>query len=204
MARAGFVAVAGGGDAARLEAELESHVGDARGIISIGLCGALSPTLKIGDVVGGDAIVGGAPTDPAWLARLVALTPHATLGPVYASDTILATAADKARIHHETGAIAVDMESHIAARVAARHGLPFAILRIVSDRADQTLPPAARVGMRTDGSMALGAVLASLARQPEQLAALIRTGLNAETAMGTLRETLQGSGRASEHLHASL
>ncbi len=35
---------------------------------------------------------------------------------------------------------AVDMESHVAARVAARHGLPFAALRVISDPASRSLP----------------------------------------------------------------
>ncbi len=181
IARAGFAPVVGGGDALRLEALIEARMGDARAVISMGLCGALSPELKIGDVV-----VGEGKTDPVWRAALAAQFPHAHLGLVYAQDTMLATAADKARIHGETGAIAVDMESHIAARVAARHGLPFAVLRVVSDRADQTLPPAARIGMTPDGSMALGAVLASLARNPLQLGALITTGINAEKAFRAL------------------
>ena len=79
------------------------------------------------------------------------------------------------------------MESHIAARVAARHDLPFAVVRVISDGASEVLPPAALIGMRPDGGMALGAVLASLARHPTQLPALIRTGLHAGRAFTELR-----------------
>ena len=82
--------------------------------------------------------------------------------------------------------IAVDMETHIAARVAERHGLPFATLRVISDTASETLPPAALRGMRSDGTMAIGPVLASLLRHPAQLPALIRTGWNAERAFRAL------------------
>lgn len=181
MTRAGLVAVPGGGDSARLEAALEVLAGDARAIISIGICGALSPGLNVGDVVVGD---GG--TDPVWRAALTAQFPHAHHGLVFAQDVMLATADEKTRIHRDIGAIAVDMESHIATRVAARYRLPFAILRVVSDRADQTLPPAARVGMKPDGGMALGAVLASLARNPAQFPALIKTGINADIAFRQL------------------
>ncbi|MFM9853637.1 MAG: phosphorylase, partial [Sphingomonadaceae bacterium] len=181
VTRAGLVAVPGGGDSARLEAALEVLARDARAIISIGICGALSPGLKVGDVVVGDS-----ETDSMWRAALTAQFPHAHIGAVYAQDAMLATADDKASTHRKTGAIAVDMESHIAARVAARHGLPFAILRVVSDRADQTLPPAARVGMKPDGGIALGAVLASLAQNPAQLPALIKTGINADIAFRQL------------------
>ena len=82
------------------------------------------------------------------------------------------------------------MESHIAARVAARHNLPFAILRTISDSADHALPPAALVGMKPDGGVALGAILASLARNPAQLPALIRTGREAGAAFSALRRAL--------------
>ena len=78
------------------------------------------------------------------------------------------------------------MESHVAARVAARHALPFMAIRAISDTASETLPPAALVGMNPDGSMALGSVLRSLARHPAQLPALIRTGRSAEAAFGVL------------------
>jgi adenosylhomocysteine nucleosidase len=116
-------------------------------------------------------------------------------GTVVGNDTIAATLAQKRSLHEATGALAVDMESHIAARVAARHDLPFAIVRTISDGADHVLPPAALVGMKPDGGMALGAVLVSLARRPTQLPALIRTGRDAGrafTALGRVWAALDG------------
>ena len=101
------------------------------------------------------------------------------------------SAHDKDVLYQTTDAIAVDMESHIAARVAARHGLPFIAIRTISDTALETLPPAALVGMNPDGSMALGKVLASLARRPGQLPALIRTGRSAELAFKSLADVHQ-------------
>jgi hypothetical protein len=121
--------------------------------------------------------------------------PGVQVGTIVGSDTIIATAAQKQVLHAETGALAVDMESHIAARVAARHNLPFAIVRVISDSANEALPPAALVGMRPDGSMALGAVLASLARNPAQLPALIRTGIHAGRAFSELRRVSDVLGR---------
>ena len=76
--------------------------------------------------------------------------------------------------------LAVDMESHVAARVARRHRLPFAAARVVSDPAHRTLPPAARVAMKPDGRVDLPAVMRSLLAHPAQLPALIRTGRDAE------------------------
>ena len=72
-------------------------------------------------------------------------------------------------------ALAVDMESHVAAETAARHGLPFAILRCVSDRVDHLLPHAVTVCMRPDGQMDVAAMLGSLVRQPVQVPDFMRT-----------------------------
>lgn len=181
LAGPGVTVVAGGGDHARLEAALDRLAPGARGILSIGIAGALAPGLRPGDwVVADDG------TDPGWAARLATLLPGARHGPILGVEAMVAEAAGKAALHRETGALAVDMESHVAARVARRHDLPFAAARAISDAADRTLPPAARVGMRPDGGMDLPAVLRALARDPRQIPALIRTGWEAERGFRAL------------------
>jgi adenosylhomocysteine nucleosidase len=184
IAKAGLVPVIGGGDAERLGAALEQRCGEASAILSIGLSGALAADLDIGDVVI-DAHTAGL---NAWLR---AALPHARTGGIVGQDSPAATSDDKHSLHLATGALAVDMESHVAARVAMHRGLPFAAIRVVSDDARRTLPPAALVGMRPDGGMALGAVLKSLARHPAQLPALIRTGIDAERAFRALGGALR-------------
>lgn len=186
----GVLAVAGAGDPARLEAALEGRVRDGAAIASIGLAGALAPELAAGEWVIGTEVAG-IPTDPAWRARAVTAlfdttgaAPH--IGPVAAGDTAVATAAAKALLHAGTGALAVDMESHVAARVAQRHGLPFAIFRVISDDARHTLPPAALAAMRADGGINLAAVLTSLLRHPGQIAALAATARQASAAFRAL------------------
>jgi hypothetical protein len=140
--------------------------------------------------------VGEIETDPAWTNRLLAALPGARLGPVAGSDVMVVDAASKASLHASTGALAVDMESHIAARVAQRHSLPFAVARTISDAADRALPRAAQAGMRPDGSMDVGAVIVQLGRRPWELPALIRTGIEAETAFAALLRGRQALGGA--------
>lgn len=173
--------VAGGGDGARLERELDDWAEIFPGIIlSCGIAGALAPSLRSGDlVVDGDA---------ALVDRLRHHVPHAIPGGIAGSDSIVATVAEKRNLAFHSGAIAADMESHVARRVAIRRRLPFAAIRAISDCADDDLPPAALVGMRPDGGMALGAVLLSLVRQPGQLPALIRTGRQANRALRSLSD----------------
>ena len=171
--------VAGGGNSLRLERELDRLAGIFPGLIlSSGVAGALDAALKPGDLV-----IDGQPDLVAYLHELL---PTATVGTVIGSDSIVATPAHKRSLNRFAGAVAVDMESHVAARVAGRRGLPFAVVRAISDSVDEALPPAALAGMRTDGGIALGAVLRSLARQPRQLPALIRTGRHAGRAFRAL------------------
>ena len=78
------------------------------------------------------------------------------------------------------------MESHLAAAAAARLGVPFAVLRAVSDAADDDLPVAAQAGFSPDGRTNIAAVLAALARRPGEFPALIRTARNAGKALAAL------------------
>ena len=171
--------VAGGGDCVRLEAELDAMAERAPGwILSSGVAGALDRSLRPGDVV-----IDG---DRAVLGRLKTILPSARVGAIIGQDIVAASPAQKRALHQAGGAIAVDMESHVAKRVAARHSLPFAALRVISDAAEEELPPASLVGMRPDGGIALRAILASLIRQPAQILALIRTGHHAGRAFRSL------------------
>ena len=173
----GVRTVAGGGDAAGLAAALDAAAVGAQGIISFGLTGALVDGLAIGDWVVGDRISGAVDLacDPAWRDALAARLPEARVGGFFADGRMIDTVAEKRALGLKHNALAVDMESHVAAETAARHGLPFAILRCVSDRVDHLLPHAVTVCMRPDGQMDVTAMLGSLVRQPAQLPDFIRT-----------------------------
>jgi adenosylhomocysteine nucleosidase len=189
VAGPGVEAVAGGGDHARLEALLDRLAAGTRGIISIGIAGGLAPELQPGHWIVADAVLVddvSVPTDPLWAGRLAARLPEATRGLVLGANAMVAEAAQKAALHRTTGAVAVDMESHVVARVAQHHRLPFAVARVVSDAAHRSLPPAARIGMKSDGRMDLPAVLRALLADPAQLPALIRTGFEAERGFRAL------------------
>jgi adenosylhomocysteine nucleosidase len=186
---AGVVAVAGGGDADSLAEKLNALHGDIRGVISIGLAGALSPHLKVGDVVIAEGIMTGAENwdcHAGWRNRLSSLLPHAHQGQVFGSDAIIHQAQTKSGLYDTTGALAVDMESQVAARFAAARNLPLAGLRVISDDAGHVLPPAALVAMRPDGGISIGKVLWSVVKKPAQIPALVRTGRASSKAFAEL------------------
>jgi len=190
IARPEIIAVVGGGDRCALEKRVRSAIdAGARRVLSIGICGGLSPSLRVGDCVVATEIVAGGErlaTNVAWTQDLAARVPAARLGVLAGSDAIVFDRSARRRLHEETAAIAVDMESHVAARVAHEHGLPFAAFRVVSDTHRQALPPAALVAMLPNGKIDVRAVLRSLALSPSQIPTLIRTAWEAEKAFRAL------------------
>lgn len=117
-------------------------------LVSFGVAGALDPALKPGNLLVAEAVVlpggGRVETEPRWRKRLVALLARGGLAPVpgtlVGSEFPLLRAVDKASLRASTGAVAVDMESHAVARVAAAHGRPFLALRAIADPAARAVP----------------------------------------------------------------
>ncbi len=177
---------AGGGTAAGAFAAAERLVAaGVSGLLSFGLAGGLDPVLHPGDVLTPQAVLedGRAfEADPMLLARLGAGDPS----PLLATDAIVSGAGYKTMLFRTTGASAVDLESGAVARIAARHRLPFAVLRAVCDPADRTLTPAALVGLTARGGMAVGAVMLGLLRQPGELPALLALARDAGRARNSL------------------
>ena len=191
--RPGLRVVISGGRTDQLEQRLIQALAGAEAVISIGIGGGLDPALAVGDVVIGSEVLRPGrrwETDSAWRAHLVQRLPQARLGAIYGSDDMVLEASEKAGLRARTGAVLTDMESHVAALIAAERGLPFAALRVVSDAASTSLPPAVRQGLTEDGAMNLGGVLWALARRPGQLPALIRAGRDADRAFGALQTAL--------------
>jgi len=70
--------------------------------------------------------------------------------------------------------------------VAARAGLPFAVLRAVCDPAEALLPPAALAALDALGAISIWSVAASLLRHPGQIFDLIALGRAAAAARAAL------------------
>ena len=165
-----------------------------RGVISFGVAGGLDPTLRSGDVVVATEVLAG---DTRWLAGLalneeliasVALGRRRVVrGGLAGVEEVVVARDGKAALRSETGAAAVDMESHIAAAYAAEAGLPFAALRVISDPASRALPALARSAIKPNGEIDLRKVLRGLARNPMTLRALVSTGIDFNRALKSLR-----------------
>src|SRR6202034_4861121 len=108
-------------------------------------------------------------------------------GCVAGVEQVVAARSGKAALRSETGAAAVDMESHIAAAYAAQAGLPFAALRVISDPATRALPAIAMSAVKPNGDIDLRKVLRGVARNPLSLRALVSTGIDFNRALKSLR-----------------
>jgi adenosylhomocysteine nucleosidase len=185
----GIVTVVGGGDPIALRKRIEGAAAGAAGIMSFGMTGALVDGLAIGDWIVGDRLSGAIEVecDPDWAAALLAKLPGARMGGFFADGRMIDTVAEKLALGERHHALAVDMESHIAAAVASERGLPFAILRCVSDGARHLLPHAITVSMRPDGGVDAKAMLRSLAARPGQAADVAKTSAGFMKAIGELK-----------------
>ena len=186
--------VVAGSDISTLVAKMEAAIETgARAILSFGLCGALSPELAVGAVVVASEVVFQNErwrADERW-ANVLARGCEAVTGLVAGSESILLTEAAKAALYKESAGIAADMESHIVARVASARGLPFAVLRAVSDDARHALPPAAAFALNEAGRVDYSAVMLSVLDDPSQVSALIRTARDTNRALKALLGCLE-------------
>ena len=190
----GVAAIGAGGDPQRLRTLLETRDPPAcRAVVSIGIAGGLAPDLAAGDVVIASEIVAGErrhPADPALvevlMTRLADLGGFARRATVAGVEAAVLTVADKASLHARTGAAAVDMESHVAADFAARHGLPFAALRVVCDSADRAIPAFAAQALKPNGEPDIVAVLTALLRDPRRIGPLMHLARDSGRAFATL------------------
>ena len=190
----GIVAAGGGRPAGAEAAALRLMAQGASALVSFGLAGGLDPALPSGAVVLPATVLLDSEEwrcDPALAARLGARA----LGAIYGGGQIVATRAAKSALHARTGAIAVDLESAAVARVAARFGLPFAVLRAICDPADRALPRAALVALDQAGRIGPVRVAWAVLSRPQDIPALIRLGGDAARARHALVTRVRGIGR---------
>ena len=188
---AGFSVVIGAGDRERTAALVKDAVQQANCLMSFGIAGALAPHLRPGDVViSAEVVSDGCRWTAAepFYSRVAALARQigAFEGAVLGASAILATEAEKSRAWRDTGALAVDLESDVVARIASQAGIPFLVARTIADTACRELPPAALIPLSEAGTPNLARVLGSVLRRPRQIATLIRLSRETRMALSAL------------------
>ena len=132
----------------------------ASSVVFVGVAGGLAPGVNVGDAVVATSLVqhdvdmtafGHAPgtiigvlaggvadktLSDALATAAVALGETVHRGVIASGDQFIASAEESAAIAGQFGALAVEMEGAAVAQVCTRLGLPFAVLRWISDTAD--------------------------------------------------------------------
>jgi adenosylhomocysteine nucleosidase len=202
---AGFSVVVGAGDRDHTAALVAAAAAKTDCLVSFGIAGGLAPELTAGTVVvSGEVVSEGhrwaiEPSISRQLSQF-ARSIGAVEGLVLGASSILATQAEKRRAWATTGAIAVDLESEIVARIATALGIPFIVLRSIADTARRDLPPASLVSLTADGKPDLLKVFFAVLRRPLQIGGMI--GLGRETALAL--SALIGPARALRSLVATV
>jgi hopanoid-associated phosphorylase len=182
----------------RMTEALAGHVGlGCAGVLSFGIAGGLDPKLRAGSAVVASSVIGRGrriATDARWTQMLLDAHPRATHAPLLGVDAPVTKPSDKKHLYRQTGAAALDMESHIAGTVAARHGLPFAVFRVVADAAHHAVPRAALHGLRPDGSLDALAVIRAMLRAPAEISGLLVIARHTFVARQALARARHGFG----------
>jgi len=132
-------------------------------VIAAGFCGALKPSLCVGDVV---------------------KSPH-----ILTVDHLVTDPAEKCRLgeFHD----AVDMESAAVEAVCAESGVRFVAVRAVSDTADTALSPEL-VRLLSGGNVSVWKACGALVRKPSLLGEFLRLGRDTKLAARNLADALVG------------
>jgi adenosylhomocysteine nucleosidase len=181
----------------------------AEGLLAIGFAGALSPTLRPGDLLLATEVVGpegaGWPADASWLAAFLEAptacrggdpsvmittakhppSPDPTRlysGKLLSATRVVVAAVEKRRLGEETGAVAVDMESAAVARRAAAAGVPMLALRGITDGAEESLPLDFALCFDSAGQFHHLRLIGLLARRPRAVGGLICLGRRSSQA----------------------
>jgi len=162
---------------------------DCCGLISFGVAGGLAPNLSPGTCIVGSEILSGTAwllTDHDWSQNLLQVIPNAIYGKIVGVSAPIPPKAKHA-LHLNMGAVAIDMESHIVARIAAENNLPFAAIRVITNPVERPLPQVVWTTMRPNGTIDIGSLFYSLMKRPAEVGALARTAYDALAAYARLR-----------------
>lgn len=194
VAGEGVVALCSGANVVKLRADLD-RLQEKRfsAVVSFGLAGALDHSLRPGHLLIADTVVHGphrhethGRLSEALAEGVAAKRCRVISGAVVGVDQPAMDRNAKTRLRETAKARAVDMESHLAADFARDRGIPFAVVRAISDPAHRALPPLAAKALTPSGDVCGKTVARELVRAPRQMGGLILAGLDSRAAFRSL------------------
>lgn len=170
-----------GAEAARRAAEAVISLYAPALVYSAGFAGALDHALKVGTVVQPARVVNSGDGSSVSLGQGAG---------VLVSFGAVASSAQKAKLRASFGAQAVDMEAAAVARAAEARGVGFAVLKVISDEFDFTLPDMDRF-VDSDGRFLESRFAVFAAIRPWIWPQVVRLARNSKRASRVLCEWLE-------------
>ena len=151
-------------------------------VLSCGFAGGLNPYLATGTVVFSS-------DEDAGLTGVL-LAAGACPVRFHSSDHVVTTVTEKRALWAQTGADAVEMESHIIRAICRAHAIPSATIRVISDAAAENLPLDFNALMTADQRLNYGKLILTLLVCPRKIAALLRLQRQTQLAAKNLAAVL--------------
>jgi adenosylhomocysteine nucleosidase len=158
----------------------------ARGVVNVGLAGALSASLAVGDIVVAREIRGrdrGFDAAASPLFRTAVRLDPVHVGTAITVDEIVCKATDKRRLAESSGVRAtawVDMESAAIAAVCDELQIPYLAVRAISDGFDEDLPVDFNRCRDAGGRVSAHRVIQAAAMRPRAFKGLLELKRRAE------------------------
>ena len=152
---------------------------DVDRVVVVGITGAISDDTPIGTLVLPEVVADAATGAEFRPAPLVDGTPRGTM---WTTDDLL-TAPDVLEGLRRRGVISLDMETAAIAEVCERRGIPWSVVRVISDKAhDGSVDAEVFTLSNQDGTPNPKAVARYLLRHPQRIPALAKLGKQANLA----------------------
>lgn len=161
-------------------------------VLAAGACGALAPSLAVGDLVVPDTVR----TESGATYATAAAAPLPRAGAILTVSEVVATAADKSRLWLASSAVAVDMESAPILEWARAQGLRAAVVRGVSDAASTGVAPALAALVGPDGHVRRAGALRLALTEPARLVDAVALGRGTAAAIRTVAAAVARVARA--------
>jgi nucleoside phosphorylase len=156
-------------------------------VVSVGFCGALTHDLQEGQIVVASEVVSA--------TEVFEAVPVETSFPcvsdrIFSQDRIASTADEKSELAARFNSIAVEMEAAGVARRAKRTRLPFACIKAVLDRADESFGLDFNASRSPEGRISRGKIMFQAVAKPGVLPELFRLRRRTELAARALGDFL--------------
>jgi adenosylhomocysteine nucleosidase len=157
-------------------------------IVSAGFSGAVVSHLRVGDHILADEVCSA--DGVCWPTTWPTVSDSYPRGRLFTVPNIVGTPEEKRRLGGRSGAMAVDMETAVVARLCSKAGVPFGCLRAISDDVDTQLSESL-LTLLQDGVVRPARLLTAILRRPALIGELMRLGAHTRKAASNLAAGLE-------------